>query len=79
MIWSNPPIRIGKEQLHELLTIWLHRLAPTGNAVLVVQKHLGADSLQRWLIDNGWPTERLASSKGYRLLQVRPRREAGRR
>ena len=79
LIWSNPPIRIGKEQLHKLLTVWLHRLAPTGNAILVVQKHLGADSLQRWLIDNGWPTERLASSKGYRLLQVRPTREADRR
>ena len=72
LIWSNPPIRIGKDPLHQLLTTWLRRLAPAGAAVLVVQKHLGADSLQRWLIDSGWPTERLASSKGYRLLQVPP-------
>jgi 16S rRNA (guanine1207-N2)-methyltransferase len=70
LIWSNPPIRIGKEPLHQLLTAWLLRLAPAGIAVLVVQKHLGADSLQRWLTDSGWPTERLASSRGYRLLQV---------
>ncbi len=42
-----------------------------GVAILVVQKHLGADSLQRWLTDSGWPTERLASSKGYRLLEIR--------
>jgi 16S rRNA (guanine1207-N2)-methyltransferase len=71
LIWSNPPIRIGKVTLHELLTTWLQRMTPTGTAVLVVQKHLGADSLHRWLDDNGWPTERLASSKGYRLLRVR--------
>jgi 16S rRNA (guanine1207-N2)-methyltransferase len=70
LIWSNPPIRIGKAQLHDLLTTWLSRLRPGGNAVLVVQKHLGADSLHRWLGGNGWPTERLASSQGYRLLRV---------
>jgi 16S rRNA (guanine1207-N2)-methyltransferase len=70
LIWSNPPIRIGKAQLHDLLMTWLPRLWPGGNAVLVVQKHLGADSLHRWLGDNGWPTERLASSQGYRLLRV---------
>ena len=72
-IWSNPPIRIGKDALHELLLAWLDRLAPEGRAVLVVQKHLGADSLQRWLTEQGWPTTRLASAKGYRLLDVSPR------
>ena len=48
-IWSNPPIRIGKEALHELLLLWLPRLAPGGIAWLVVQKNLGSDSLQKWL------------------------------
>ncbi len=70
VIWSNPPIRIGKPALHELLTTWLTRLAPGGRAVLVVHRHLGADSLQRWLTDHGWPTTRLASSRGYRLLRT---------
>jgi 16S rRNA (guanine1207-N2)-methyltransferase len=69
-IWSNPPIRIGKPALHELLAMWLARLAPDGYAVLVVHKHLGADSLQRWLTEQGYPTERLASSSGYRLLHT---------
>ncbi len=73
VMWSNPPIRIGKEALHELLLTWLARLAPGGAAVLVVQKHLGADSLQRWLTESGWPTSRVASAKGYRLLDVHPR------
>jgi len=70
-IWSNPPIRIGKSALHDLLLTWLPRLAPGGRAVLVVGKNLGADSLQRWLGEQGYPTERLASAKGFRVLESR--------
>ncbi|MGV3563827.1 MAG: class I SAM-dependent methyltransferase [Nocardioides sp.] len=70
-IWSNPPIRIGKAALHELLLAWLPRLAPDGRAVMVVGKNLGADSLQRWLGEQGWPTTRLASAKGFRVLETR--------
>lgn len=72
-IWSNPPIRIGKEALHDLLLAWLPRLRPEGRAVMVVGKNLGADSLQRWLGEQGWPTERLASAKGFRVLETRRR------
>lgn len=72
-IWSNPPIRIGKDALHELLQTWLSRLEPDGRAYLVVQKHLGSDSLQRWLTDSGWPTARLASRSSYRILEVKAR------
>ena len=68
-IWSNPPIRIGKDALHELLLTWLPRLAPGGRAVLVVGKNLGADSLQRWLVAQGYPTTRLASAKSFRVLE----------
>jgi 16S rRNA (guanine1207-N2)-methyltransferase len=70
-IWSNPPIRIGKQALHDLLLRWLPRLAPDGVARLVVGKNLGADSLQRWLVEQGWPTERVDSEKGFRILEVR--------
>jgi 16S rRNA (guanine1207-N2)-methyltransferase len=70
-IWSNPPIRIGKAGLHELLLTWLERLTPHGSAVLVVQKHLGADSLQAWLSDHGYPTDRIAGRQGFRVLQSR--------
>ena len=69
-IYSNPPIRIGKDALHDLLTAWLPRLAPEGSAYLVVQRHLGADSLHAWLEREGFPTSRLGSSKGYRVLRV---------
>lgn len=69
-IVSNPPIRIGKQALHELLIRWLSRLKPDGYAELVVQKHLGSDSLQRWLIEQGWPTTRVLSYQSYRILRV---------
>lgn len=72
-IWSNPPIRVGKPQLHELLLRWLPRLEGTGVAHLVVQRNLGADSLHRWLIGtlgSGYAVQRAASAKGYRVLRV---------
>ena len=70
-IWSNPPIRVGKQALHDLLLAWLPRLGPRGRAVMVVGKNLGADSLQRWLTEQGFPTRRLASAKGFRILESR--------
>ena len=69
-IWSNPPVRIGKDALHALLGQWLARLGPGGDAYLVVGRNLGADSLHRWLAGQGWPVTRLAARSGYRLLQV---------
>jgi len=77
-IWSNPPIRIGKQALHDLLLTWLPRLEPGGRAVMVVGKNLGADSLQRWLAAQGYPTERLASAKGFRVLETRRGGKTGR-
>ena len=71
-IWSNPPVRIGKPALHSLLGRWLSRLVPGGRAWFVVHKHLGADSLARWMQHEGYPTERLCSRMGYRILQVGP-------
>jgi 16S rRNA (guanine1207-N2)-methyltransferase len=70
-IYSNPPIRIGKDALHSLLVTWLARLADGGFAVLVVQKHLGSDSLAAWLGREGYAVQRLGSRMGYRLLEVR--------
>ena len=70
-IWSNPPIRIGKPAVHELLLRWLPRLAPDGRALLVISKNLGADSYQRWLVEQGYRTVRVASAKGFRVLEVR--------
>lgn len=71
LIWSNPPVRIGKEALHELLVSWLSVLTDDGVAYLVVQKNLGADSLQKWLHGQGFSCEKLASAKGFRILEAR--------
>ncbi len=74
-IWSNPPIRVGKAALHELMLRWLPRLSPRGVAHLVVQKNLGSDSLQRWLTEQLDPKEfavsRFTSDRGFRILEVR--------
>jgi 16S rRNA (guanine1207-N2)-methyltransferase len=77
LIWSNPPIRIGKTALHALLATWLARLEPAAPAYLVVQRHLGSDSLQRWLHEAGWPADRVAARAGYRVLRVRAAVTAG--
>ena len=69
-IYSNPPVRVGKAALHELLLKWLPRLEPGGHAYLVVQRNLGADSLSAWLATQGFEVTRLKAKKGYRVLQV---------
>jgi len=75
-IWSNPPIRVGKDELHNILETWLPRLELDADAWLVVQRNLGSDSLQRWM-ESTFPDDftfsRAAMSKGYRLLKARRR------
>jgi 16S rRNA G1207 methylase RsmC len=75
-IWSNPPIRVGKEVLHEILLTWLPRLNEGAESYLVVQKNLGADSLHRWLeaeLPAGFSTIRVDTAKSYRVLRVKNR------
>ncbi len=74
-IYSNPPIRVGKTVLHDMLHQWLPRLLPSAAAFLVVQRNLGSDSLAKWLNSEGYPTTRLTSIKGFRILEARPRAE----
>jgi len=70
LIWSNPPVRIGKTALHQLLNSWLGRLTADGSAYLVVQRNLGSDSLHRWLAGAGLAADRIAARAGYRVLRV---------
>jgi 16S rRNA G1207 methylase RsmC len=71
-IYSNPPVRVGKAPLHELLLRWLPRLDEGASAYLVVQRNLGSDSLAAWLNTQGYDVKRLKSKKGYRILEVKP-------
>ncbi len=73
-VYSNPPVRVGKGPLHELLLRWLPRLVAGGSAYLVVQRNLGADSLASWLATQGLEVRRLKAKKGYRILEVQPPR-----
>src|SRR5256886_8586145 len=70
-IYSNPPVRVGKAPLHDLLLRWLPRLKPGGAAYLVVQRNLGSDSLAKWLGEQGFEATPLRSNKGYRGLAVK--------
>jgi 16S rRNA G1207 methylase RsmC len=73
-IFSNPPIRVGKSELHSMLQAWLPRLEPNSDAWLVVQRNLGSDSLQRWLdgeLGADFAVSRAATSKGFRVLRVK--------
>jgi 16S rRNA (guanine1207-N2)-methyltransferase len=69
-IWSNPPTHAGKAELHTMLERWLPRLSPDGVAWLVINKHLGGDSLHTWLVGLGWAVDRIASQRGFRVLRV---------
>jgi len=71
VIWSNPPIKVGKQELHDLLNRWLARLSTDGYAVLVVNKNLGSDSLAKWLTELGWTVKRISSRQGFRVLTVK--------
>jgi 16S rRNA (guanine1207-N2)-methyltransferase len=79
-IWSNPPIRVGKNELHDMLLAWLPRLEPGSDGWLVVQRNLGSDSLHRWLqaeLPHDFAVLRAATNKGYRVLRVRHRSGTG--
>ena len=73
-IRSNPPIRVGKHELHGLLERWIPRLDERADAWLVVQRNLGSDSLQRWLaatFERGYSVQRAATGRGFRVIKVR--------
>ncbi|NQX12989.1 class I SAM-dependent methyltransferase [Microbacteriaceae bacterium VKM Ac-2855] len=72
-LWSNPPIRVGKAELHAMLERWLPRLEPEAEAWLVVQRNLGSDSLHRWIAETlpGTVTiERADTDKGFRVFRT---------
>ena len=74
-IWSNPPIRIGKPALHELLARLARPPPADGRTPTSWCRSTWAPTrCSRWLADQGWPTERLGSRAGYRILDVSARR-----
>lgn len=73
-IRSNPPIRVGKVVLHDMLLRWINRLTDDGDGWFVVQRNLGSDSLHRWLdtaLGEAFAVDRAATGGGFRVLRVR--------
>jgi len=72
-IWSNPPIRVGKVELHSMLEKWIPRLEAGTDGWFVVQRNLGSDSLHRWM-EETFPDEfsftRENTSKGFRVIRT---------
>ncbi|HMS25600.1 MAG TPA: methyltransferase [Acidimicrobiia bacterium] len=70
LIVSNPPIRIGKDALYELLRGWSTRLNEGGQMWIVMAKNLGSDSTAAYLESEcGLAVHRVASKKGFRVLR----------
>ncbi|MBV7363850.1 methyltransferase [Actinomycetaceae bacterium TAE3-ERU4] len=69
-IWSNPPVRVGKEQMRQILSSWLRLLRPSGRAYLVIGNNLGAKPTINWLNESGYRAEKLKSKKGFSLIEV---------
>jgi 16S rRNA G1207 methylase RsmC len=73
-IRSNPPIRVGKNELHGMLQQWIPRMSERSDGWFVVQRNLGSDSLQRWLAAtfvDGYSVQRAATGRGFRVIRVR--------
>jgi len=70
MIVSNPPIRVGKEAMYELLRGWSTRLNPGGQMWLVIAKNLGSDSAAAYIEHElKMKVTRVSSKKGFRVLK----------
>lgn len=68
-IVSNPPIRAGKQVVHEILTGAFSRLATSGTLTVVIQKKQGAPSAAKKMAEVFGNVETLAKDKGYFILQ----------
>ena len=58
VIWSNPPIRIGKDALHRLLAGWLGRLSPVPLPIWWCRRTWGLIRCSTGCASpGGWPSE----------------------
>jgi 16S rRNA (guanine1207-N2)-methyltransferase len=64
----NPPIRAGKQKVHEIIESAADKLTPDGKLALVVRKQQGAESLTRYLSGIFDNVERISRDKGYWVI-----------
>lgn len=68
-ILSNPPIRAGKQVVHEILTGAYDLLTVGGTLTVVIQKKQGAPSAAKRMAEVFGSVETLTKDKGYYILQ----------
>ncbi|WP_161878092.1 class I SAM-dependent methyltransferase [Alkalibacterium sp. MB6] len=68
-IFSNPPIRAGKEVVHEILEKACNHLIIGGRLTIVIQKKQGAPSAKKKMEAVFGNAERLVQDKGYWILE----------
>ena len=67
-IVSNPPIKVGKKVLFDLMKGCFEHLVGGGKLVLVIRKDLGMESLKKYLINLFGNCEIIDRNKGYYIL-----------
>ncbi|MGI6173233.1 MAG: class I SAM-dependent methyltransferase [Christensenellales bacterium] len=74
-IFSNPPIRAGKQTIYRLFDEGKERLLPGGALYLVIRKQQGAESALRHLEEVYGNAEILEKAKGFWILSCKKREE----
>lgn len=69
LIISNPPIRAGKNIVHDILEGAYRRLALGGKLVIVIQKKQGAPSAQKKMEEIFGNAEVVKKNKGYFIVE----------
>lgn len=68
-IISNPPIRVGKKKLYELILDGKKHLKENGKLIIVIRKEQGALSLIKDM-SNDYKIEVLDKSKGFMIIEL---------
>ena len=69
-IVSNPPIRIGKQKLYEIVMNAKEHLKENGEVWLVVRKDKGADSMVRDMKENYKQVKVVEKKKGFWIIRA---------
>ena len=67
-VLTNPPIRAGKQTVHQFITHSYKQLKPGGSLWVVIQKKQGAPSLYKHMEDIFGNAEKVKQDKGYWIL-----------
>jgi len=75
-VFTNPPIRAGKQVIYGWFEESIRRLNPGGELYLVIRKQQGAPSAQKFLLTLTPNVDIMARDKGYWILRAVKEKEA---